>query len=609
MTRTRLAIGLPLLALALLWLGVRHRFEVSPAPPLPAETRASAMRALRASLDGAPPRIEGAGLDRTSRGPVWVSLIRAGAPVVQRECRGATVGAALTACANETAAAAAGLGSPAERAAVRIKVDVTTAEGPVPAWPKLAFAFGVVPGVDGLGVRLDGREARLLPDDLLRDDLLNGQRLFERWGEIRTGLNVARAVTVLARRLEVDGQRWARASKRFFRFRTDSFIEPAAPAGGAPLEVVRGAAPGEPRVDAAAARAAALAAAAYLLRHQQADGSFAYVYETVHDSALTSEYSGPRHFGVTHFLAEVYGAERDPAVGAAVRRALGWGAARVHPGCTDARMTCVAPPGVTATDLGSTALALSAIMEYRRHADYPSLDPLAHRLAAFVLRMQRPAGDFMHVYRLDERRPDPNVKQPYYDGEATLALVKAYRVYHDQRYLDGARRGLDWLTKKQYQHFAGQFYYGEEHWTCLAAAAAWPDLRDPAYEKFCRGYGAFLRRQQFGPGDGPADLRGAYGLTPFVLPHTTPTGSRTEAMISAYLLGKHHGRADERIRAQVREGLRYLLQQQLRPDSCYLCADAERASGGFLESPAARHVRMDFVQHSGSALLRGADLL
>jgi hypothetical protein len=611
MTRLRLAIGLPALALVLLWVGVRLWFEVRPAAPLPAATRTTVVHALRASLEGAdPPRLEGAGLDRPSRGPAWVSLIHAGALVVQRECRGPTVGAALATCAAEVAAAVRGLGwSAAERAAVRIKVDVTTAEGPVPAWPKVALAFGVVPGVDGLGVRLDGREARLLPDELLRDDLLNGQRLFERYGEIRTGLHVSRAVTVLARRLEVDGATWSRASKRFFRLRTDSFVEAAPPSSGPPREVVRGAAPGEPRLDAAGARAAARSAAAYLVRHQRPDGSFNYVYETVHDAALTSEYSGPRHFGVTSFLGEAYGAERDPAVATAVRRALAWGEARINAGCSDARVACVAPSVATVADVGSTALALIAITQYRRHVEDRRLDPLAHRLAEFLLRMQRPDGSFMHHYRLAERRPDPRPRLAYYDGEATLALVAVYRLSHDPRHLDAARRGLDWLTKEQYRHFAGRFYFGEDHWTCIAAGAAWPDLRDPVYEQFCRDYAAFVRRQQFGPGEQPADLRGAYGFSPFILPHTTPTGSRTEAMISAYLLGRHHGRPDERIRGQVREALRYLLQQQLQPDSCYLCGDPERAAGGFLESPAARHVRMDFVQHSGSALLRGAELL
>jgi hypothetical protein len=608
--RTRLVVGLPALALALVWVGVRARFELRPAGPLAPETRAAVIRALRAAVagEGGPPDFSAPGLERPSRGPVWVALFRSGAPVVQRECAGATVAAALAACSREVTAATRGL-APEDRAATRIKVDVTTAEGPVPAWPKAAFALGVVPGVDGLGVRLDGREARLLPDELLRADLLNGQRLLERFGEIRTGLHVPRAVTVLARRLDVSGAAWTRATKRFFRFRTDAFIEPAPPAGGPPLPVVCGAALREPRLDRESARAAAVAGARYLVRHQQADGSFEYVYETVHDAALTSDYSIPRHFGVSYFLGEAYGATGDPAIGAAVRRALAWGEGRIHPTFGGAEAACVAPPGARTADLGSTALALVAVAEYRSHADDPSVDRLAHRLAGFLLRMQKPGGDFAHSYRLDEGRADPAPKLPYYDGEASLALVKAYRQYRDPRYLEGARRGLDWLTKEQYRHFAGRFFFGEDHWTCIAAGAAWPDLRDPVYERFCRDFAAFIRRQQFAPGEHPPDRRGAYGFTPFLVPHTTPTGSRTESMISAYLLGRSHGRADERIRTQVREALRYLLQQQLQPESCYLCADPERAAGGFLESPTARHVRIDFVQHASSALLRGAELL
>jgi hypothetical protein len=612
MTRgTRLVIALPALALVLLWVGVRNWFELRPLAPLPPVTRAAVMRALRSAIDGATsPALDGPGLDQRSRGPVWVSLFRAGAPAAQRECTGTTVGAALAACARDVVVAARELGwNAADRAAARIKVDVTTAEGPVPAWPKAALALGVVPGVDGLGVRLDGREARLLPDELLRDDLLNGYRPLGRFAEVNAGLHVPRAISVLARRLDTDGVAWVRASKRFFRFRTDTFVESSPPTSAPPLDVVRGTAVSEPRVDREAARTAAIAGARYLLRHQQPDGEFAYIYETVHDAALTADYSLPRHFGSTSFLAEAYGATRDPAIGAAVRRALAWGESRVDPACAEAGLACMAPERATLADLGSTALALVAITEYRSHGGDPGLDSLARRLAAFLLGMQRPAGDFMHFYHLGDRRPDPSSKLLYYDGEATLALVKAYRLYRDPRYLEAARRGLEWLTKVQYRHFAGRFYFGEDHWTCLAAGAAWPDLRDPVYETFCRRYAAFLRHQQFRLGDHPPELRGAYGFTPFLVPHNTPTGSRTEAMISAYELGRQQGRPDERIRAQVKEALRYLLQHQLAPDSCYLCADPARAAGGFLESPTARHVRIDFVQHAGSALLRGADLL
>jgi hypothetical protein len=606
----RLAWGLPALALVLVFAGVRRWVELRPAPALPAATRATVVGAFRAVLDGgdwvAP---TGEGLARASRGPVWVSLYRAGAPALRQVGRGPTVAAALDECGRGLAALRPPGGWSAADRGGRLKVDVTVAEGPLPEWPEAALAMGVVPGVDGLGVRLGSMEARLLPDDLIQGDLFNGYRPLESVTSLRVGLNVRRAVNVLARRLEADAAAWRRAPRRYFRFRTDSFIEPAGPRRGPPLETIRGRTVLVPTVDGPTARAAALAGVRYLLRHQRPDGTFTYEYETLHDAALTAEYSLPRHFGTAAFLVEALGATGDPAIREAARRALANAPRWVHPGCSDRTQACLAPAATGTADLGSTALALVALSEYRRRTGDGAYDDLARRLAAFVLAMQRPGGDFWHLYRLDGRGPDPTAKLLYYDGEAALALVRAHGALGDPRYLEGARRALDWLTRDQYRHFAGQFYYGEDHWVCLAAEAAWPRLRDPGYERFCRDYASFLRRQQFQPDERPTDLRGAYGFTPFLVPHNTPTGSRTEAMVSAYLLTRHHGHADERIRRQVGEALRYLLQQQLRPDTCYLCADPARADGGLLESPISRQVRIDFVQHSGSALLRGGTIL
>ena len=44
-------------------------------------------------------------------------------------------------------------------------------------------------------------------------------------------------------------------------------------------------------------------------------------------------------------------------------------------------------------------------------------------------------------------------------------------------------------------------------------------------------------------------------------------GALQEAMISAYLLGRHQGQPDERIRQQILAALRYVLRQQVRPES------------------------------------------
>jgi hypothetical protein len=163
---------------------------------------------------------------------------------------------------------------------------------------------------------------------------------------------------------------------------------------------------------------------------------------------------------------------------------------------------------------------------------------------------------------------------------------------------------VDW-----YDFFMAGFFYGEEHWTCIAAEAAWPAAKNPKWATFCHGYGAFLRKQQAAVGDHPDedDFAGAYVFTPFLVPYNTPAGSRTEAMISAYLLGKHHETPDADVKAQIGAALQYALGQQIRAENEFGVIGPGR--GGMPGSPIDRMVRIDFVQHVCSAFIRASEFI
>ena len=79
----------------------------------------------------------------------------------------------------------------------------------------------------------------------------------------------------------------------------------------------------------------------------------------------------------------------------------------------------------------------------------------------------------------------------------------------------------------------------------------------------------------------------------------------TEAMISAYQLGVHHGEGDPDIRDQIREALHYTLGQQIRPESAFNVVG--EGLGGMPGSPIDRTVRIDYVQHVCSAMIRASE--
>jgi hypothetical protein len=400
-----------------------------------------------------------------------------------------------------------------------------------------------------------------------------------------------------------------------FRFRTDAFVE-RPHHDGPPLPLVRGNPPG-PEVTAESLRAAALAGGRYLVDHMGPNGRYIYEHDLVTGSRtdpmkVGGAYSMPRHAGTTYFLAELYRITREPWLREPIERAFahlaellaGGGCATILPDGTP--IDCVLDKGEPTAHLGSTALAVVALVEYQRATGDTRYLPLATKLTAFLLYMQRSDGSFRHIYDPRAKKPDDDAQLLYYSGEASLALARMYAVTKNARYAKAAEAGIDWLVH-WYDFFLGGFMYGEEHWTCIAAEAIWPAAQSCNYLDFCTGYGTFLRSQQPEPGDYPdeVDLAGGYSVSAFLMPFNTPTGSRTETMISSYLLTKRHGVPDERIRGQIRAALGYLLSQQIRPDSDFAAIGA--ADGGMPSNPIERTVRIDFVQHTCSAMIRASE--
>jgi hypothetical protein len=566
MTRA-LALGVGWLATAALAVYAWVRLP-DPPPRLSDATRMAVLAELRARLSGqAAHPFAGAGLERPATGPVYVSVYARGFLVERGEGHGSTLAAALDAA----------VPPPTGLDGARIIVDITTGEGPIAWQVPLLFAFSVNPGVDGLIAEGGGRHIVLLPDDLVVSDLLSGYAPLD-FMEFEFGLAVPR-VSALGR------QRLGQVPSRWRRFRTESFV--SAQRGDGAVAIARGMPQPGPPLTRAALLTAAVRGGMYLVDKLQPDGSFLYEYDPFTDGRHGTEYALPRHFGTAMYLAQLAHATNDPVFREPAERAFRY--IYLHEAevfdCT-----------------GTVALAALALAEYRLAAG-DRYDALMRRLGDYLLTMQRPAGDFAHFAN------NRSIKLMYFDGEAALALVRLAHAFGDEKYRAAAKRALDWLTHDSYDFFVGSFYFGEDHWTCMAAEEAYPLIDSQQYEQFCNDYAAFLRRSEFVPGEGPGDFVGAYGMTPFFPPHTTPAASRTEAMISAYQLSARRGHAQAATRQQVLLSLGYLLSQQVRPDGAYRMGNPARADGGFMQSPLKRYIRIDFVQHAGDALLRGAELV
>lgn len=554
-------------------------------------------------------------------GHVVVTLWFDGRAITRVEGEGATLGAAVDVAA--TALRTSGVVRAQASFAIthaRLQVDVIIGRAPIGTshWlagfslPFIGDGLAVNPGIDGIGAEVAGKRALMLPHELVATKLLSTNRPAEALPDFAMGVDLGRIATIVGQRA---GAKYPVPVEQLFRFRTDTFVEqPQGRRELPPLQLTRGIPPAPP-LTAQSLRAAALAGGRFLVGHLAPSGR--YIYE--HDlntgfktSPTGGAYSMPRHAGTTYFLAELYRITKEEWLREPIERAFAHLAELLSSGRCAGTLPdgqpfdCVLDRHEPVAHLGSTALTVVALAEYQRATGDTRYLPLATKFATWILYMQRPDGSFRHVFDPKTKQPDDKAELLYYSGEAALALARMHVITGDAKYAKAAERGLDWLVD-WYDFFLGGFLYGEEHWTCIAAEAAWPAAKRDKYREFCDGYGAFLRLQQPHAGDHPDedDLAGAYNFTPFVPPYNTPAGSRTEAMISAYLLGVHHGKGDPEIREQIRRTLQYALGQQIRPESAFNVVG--EGLGGMPASPIDRTVRIDYVQHVCSAMIRASE--
>ena len=198
--------------------------------------------------------------------------------------------------------------------------------------------------------------------------------------------------------------------------------------------------------------------------------------------------------------------------------------------------------------------------------------------------------------------------------QAAFALVLAARRWPQDPWLTAAERALDALTIHKYEgDFLSAFFYGADHWTCLATHAAAPIIKKQAYLDFCLGYARFLQRLQyrFEKGEGDVTYHGHYGFGFLSPPQAPATGGFTEGVMGALLLAEAYQIPSDDLRdlyAQVFASVEALTNDQVTSLSRWNIKNFERAEGAFRRSLVESEVRVDFVQHSLSALLMTQNL-
>lgn len=474
--------------------------------------------------------------------------------------------------------------------------EIVVGEGPI-AMGKTFFPFGLVAGRDGVSATLDGKTAYATVDDLLSTQAYDHATTFF---DASFGIGTHRAVVMhlLATDLGVDVKELARRG----RFRRVRFERHSA-----------GDDPGR-KIDAETlspehVREAIREGARYLARSVDEDGRYRYLVNATSDQAL-SGYNYPRHSGSTYFLAQAAALLDDPEVRYACLRAASFLRDVSMKTCGEHR--CIGDD--LEADVGSNALALVAFSEIVQTGADPAYATAVSDIAEFLRSQQRPDGELMHVFDRQANTP-VDVQLMYFTGEAALGLSRAHRVTGDPRDLDAAKRALAHLSGTGWSFFGSRYYFGEEHWTCQAAADLWDRAPDEEALSFCLRWHEWQRRLQHVEGDSPFDAEGAFGVGPVSSPRVTPASSRGEAAVAALDVLSRERRAGRAVREdeiaaldlQLRRAAAFVVRHQLVPGNrtwaSHLFAHPDAIRGAFPGSPVDWQLRIDYVQHAGSMLV------
>ena len=470
----------------------------------------------------------------------------------------------------------------------RFTIEVGVGDAPVVLGIPYLRALSLVPLNEGLVATLDG-ERRVISPEELRASGAYDRGIVTPIPDLTVGSDVLGLVGRLARDMGHDQEEFlSRGEVRRFRSLTIAADEY----------------PKDAEVTVEALRSAAIEGAEFLLRHQNSEGMYAYIYDARSGRPMMDGYNIPRHSGATYFLAQVDRVTGHPQARAGAMRALRF-LERTRLEQCDGNL-CIVDFG--RADVGSAALTVVAASEVLLQGEDPLARRLVEGLSAFLRAQQREDGELMHEFNIETGEPI-DVQHLYYSGEAAFALLRAYRATGDERNAEAARRLMTHLTGASWDFLGSRYYYGEEHWTCIAAGEGRESAPSDEAIDFCRRWWEWNDVLQFRDGETPWPVGGAYGVGPVVMPRLTPVGSRTEAFIGTYLMLRDAGMETAGVRALVERGLGQLLRYRWAPGPTHLFADPGGAQGGVPGSPIDLSARNDFVQHAGSSWVRWLEVL
>jgi hypothetical protein len=438
------------------------------------------------------------------------------------------------------------------------------------------------------GIAVDGSVGKaLLPEELSVAALDGGKRIsLDRANKLLRETRIAR-----------QGREIRKSSNKFVMFNTISLFGD----GRSAWPLFRGNREwkeySRADVDAALERAGK-----YLAGLVKADGTFVYEYEPFQDREA-ADYNILRHAGTIFAMMELYRAQKDPGILKAAERAIGYLLRQVREGTVSGRpVKFVVEKGDV--KLGGNALAILALAEYERVTGDHRYEGIMKDLGEWILATQGKNGRFtVHKQSFPLGKVSSLVSE-YYPGEAIFALMRIYGLSGEKKWLDGADAGA--LYQLKVFSMLDDRKLPHDHWLLYGLNEVYRKRPRPEFmEGAMRFARVIIKAQHTREKEPQPDWDGGY----YKPPRSAPTATRMEGLDSAYALARDYGLDAEavQIRKAIDRGTGFLLRIQIGPEIAVYCQDPEKSLGGVRESLASPSIRIDYVQHTISALLHRPD--
>ncbi|KAI2496091.1 hypothetical protein MHU86_18417 [Fragilaria crotonensis] len=381
------------------------------------------------------------------------------------------------------------------------------------------------------------------------------------------------------------------------------------------------------------------------------EGKFTYIAYLGEDLPLDftsrkqKEYNLLRHNGAIYSLSLSYTRKKDEAVLAAMQRSIGYlkrEAISPVPDVSDTEISddgkisevpiipnllaawetkaITGDSGSVKAKLGGAGLALIALVSLEEITPGVSDLNYLRQIGEFIKFLQHDNGSFTCRYIPTEGGKEDEWTSLYYPGEAALGLVYLATIETDasyrQRWITVATKALMYLESLRRTQDLSEIE--PDHWALLSTQRLLP-LLDPSSKEYWLVYDHGVRVvKSMLAGHSKKDLKDKNKGCFTGDERTCPTATRLEGLTaslsfvrdSEMFVSEYEDKAErliDRMRHDIRLGIQFLIESQETDDS-------HNMHGGVpvifpAENHHSREVRVDYVQHSMSAMIAYETLL